>query len=378
MKKIILFMVAFLVSFNYVDASGLSCNTTLTKGIKGENVKLLQTKLNKIASCNLVVDGIYGDDTTKCVSKFQELNSLTKTGTVNKTTCKKINEVNKNSFCTDTMLKVGSKGKKVEILQEKLNEVMDCDLEVDGKYGNLTRACVMKYQMNSGLEVTGTVNGTTCSKLTIQETKIKKEKILQVTGTSLVVIEDEVKIRRGMDETSKVIKISSLGDIYQYSGVYYKKGKNWYKVKINNRYGYIESKYISKNFIVVDKSQQKLIMYKDKKVVLNTEVVTGTYGKHDTPVGYYKLEKKNLVDGKYLRGYYPDGTLEYESWVDYWMPFITKRGIGFHDADWREEYEFTDSRYLYDGSHGCINMKKEAAQKLFTNVDEDIDVIIRN
>ena len=255
---------------------------------------------------------------------------------------------------------------------------MNCSLEVDGAYGKNTRACIRKFQIEYNLGDTGKMDTNTCKKLISTDALNSKEKTLSVKNKSIIIKDDNAKIMKSTSDNSKLLKNLSLGDIYQYTSVKVVDGTNWYKVSINDESGYIKGSYVEKNFIVVDISQQKLILYKNNQVLLNAKVVTGTYNNHDTPTGYNVLKKKNLVDGKYLIGYKPDGTLDYKSWVDYWMPFITKRGIGFHDASWRTSSEYTNTRYMYDGSHGCVNMQKNDASKLFNNITNDIAVIIRD
>lgn len=350
--------------------------TVLKKGSKGDNVKKIQTKLNKVVGCNLKVDGIYGSATEKCVSKFQVVTGLKKTGLFDTNTYDILTKI-ENETSNVKELKKGTKGNEVTQIQKKLNEIMWCNLVVDGSFGNLTKACIMKYQMNSNLEVTGTINKITYYKLMNQNTPIEKEKELEINEKSIIVTKDCTEIRDGVSTSSKVLGKAALGEIYSYYDVIKKDGNNWYKVKLDSGYGYIKGSNISKNFIVVDKSLQKLILYKSEQVILNTDVVTGMYTNHDTPTGFYQLKVKNLQKARTLRGYNDDGS-KYASYVDYWMPFITNRGIGFHDATWRSKNEFTDTRYLYDGSHGCVNMKKEAAKTLFNNIDKDIDVIIRD
>lgn len=449
MKKIILILIFFLLNISIVEAEKLSCTTTLKQGIKGSNVKTLQTILNEITDCNLKEDSIYGVDTESCVLTFQKTNKLTETGTVNKTTCNAINnKLQKNEFTTlkkgskgddvkqiqtqlnkvlgcnlkvdgiygsatercvsnfqeatnlaktgafnketydmlakiDTEtseykeLKKGIKGDEVTKIQIKLNEMMGCNLELDGSFGNLTKACVMKYQINSNLEVTGAINKMTYYKLINQKVPFEKEKELEIIEKSVIITSDSTEVMESINSGSKILMTVSLGEIYAYEDIIKKDGITWYEVKLNSGYGYIKSSNISKNFIVVDKSLQKLMLYKNERVMLNTEVVTGMYTNHDTPTGFYELKVKNLQKARTLRGYNDDGS-KYASYVDYWMPFITSRGIGFHDATWRSKSEFTDTRYLYDGSHGCVNMKKEAAKTLFNSIDKDIDVIIRD
>ena len=115
---------------------------------------------------------------------------------------------------------------------------------------------------------------------------------------------------------------------------------------------------------------------KHNEVVIDTNVVTGMMGSHDTPTGYYMVRKANKQRERTLRGTNDNGS-KYSSYVEYWMPFITSRGIGFHDASWRSSDEFNDSTYTYDGSHGCVNMPSNQAKKLYKAITYDEDVIIR-
>lgn len=47
----------------------------LSKGCKGENVRTLQTALNR-AGCNISVDGEYGTETARAVSSIQSKHGL--------------------------------------------------------------------------------------------------------------------------------------------------------------------------------------------------------------------------------------------------------------------------------------------------------------
>lgn len=68
----------------------------------------------------------------------------------------------------------------------------------------------------------------------------------------------------------------------------------------------------------------------------------------------------------------PDGRYEYESHVDYWMPF--NGGIGLHDATWRKT--FGGDIYVKNGSHGCINLPYEAAEELYGIINYDMPIIV--
>ena len=63
--------------------------------------------------------------------------------------------------------------------------------------------------------------------------------------------------------------------------------------------------------------------------------------------------------------------------VDYWMKFIVHRGIGFHDAGWREEWQFKDiNRYKNNGSLGCVNMRPTDAKALYNLFTYNINVYV--
>ena len=66
-----------------------------------------------------------------------------------------------------------------------------------------------------------------------------------------------------------------------------------------------------------------------------------------------------------------DGTYEYESHVDYWMPF--NGGIGFHDATWRSK--FGGTIFQTSGSHGCINLPPEKASVLYDLIYKGMPVL---
>lgn len=118
-------------------------------------------------------------------------------------------------------------------------------------------------------------------------------------------------------------------------------------------------------YVEVSISDQHLWYYVDGSLVMETDIVTGTKGRNDTPTGIYFISER--IDGKYLRG------ADYVTWVDKWMR-ITNRGHGLHDATWRSR--FGDDIYTYDGSHGCINLPKQFAYDLFNEVRVGTPVII--
>lgn len=117
-------------------------------------------------------------------------------------------------------------------------------------------------------------------------------------------------------------------------------------------------------YIVVSISNQTLKYYEYDKLVLSSNVVTGINGK--TPTGTFKVLNKlrNIV----LKG------KDYESFVNYWIAF-KGAAFGFHDASWRSQ--FGGNIYLYNGSHGCVNMPYSKVKALYEMVEIGTPVYIR-
>ena len=121
---------------------------------------------------------------------------------------------------------------------------------------------------------------------------------------------------------------------------------------------------IGNSYVEINIEKQHVWMYKNGKCIVETDCVTGTKGKHDTPIGIYCLTYK--TKDAVLRGD------DYASPVDYWMPF--NKNIGMHDASWRNK--FGGSIYLKNGSHGCINLPLSDAKTIYENLDNDMPIIV--
>ena len=121
----------------------------------------------------------------------------------------------------------------------------------------------------------------------------------------------------------------------------------------------------------VDLTNQRMYFIKDGQVVLESPVVTGKPSTGcATPQGVYSLTYKTR--DAVLRGERDEnGEPEYETPVAYWMPF--NGGIGFHDATWQSS--FGGSRYLTNGSHGCVNMPKSKAADLYSLIPDKCPVV---
>ena len=121
---------------------------------------------------------------------------------------------------------------------------------------------------------------------------------------------------------------------------------------------------ISDTYIEVDMTAQKLYYIKDGRLFMESDVVTGALRNgRETPqmMAYiYQMQKNRVLVGE-----------NYRTPVKYWM--AVHGHIGLHDADWRSS--FGGSIYEKSGSHGCINLPPDFAEKLYENVHVGLPVI---
>lgn len=123
---------------------------------------------------------------------------------------------------------------------------------------------------------------------------------------------------------------------------------------------------IGNTYVEVNLTRQHLWVYVNGSVTVETDFVSGNVSTGTiTPAGTYMLKYKER-----------DTTLvgannEYASPVKYWMPF--NGGIGFHDANWRDT--FGGTIYMYNGSHGCVNLPVDKAAEVFDSVKAGMPVV---
>ncbi len=127
-------------------------------------------------------------------------------------------------------------------------------------------------------------------------------------------------------------------------------------------------------YVEIDLAGQHVYMFQEGSLVWEAPCVTGNVSKnYTTPEGIYGLTYKEK--DRILRGAKKaDGTYEYESHVDYWMPF--NGGIGLHDANWRGN--FGGSIFQNSGSHGCVNLPPKKVPALYDMVFKGMPVICHN
>ena len=129
-------------------------------------------------------------------------------------------------------------------------------------------------------------------------------------------------------------------------------------------------------YIEVDIAAQHMWYIVDGSVAMESDVVTGLPADgRDTPTGVYSIlytERDSTLKGETDPA---TGKPSYETPVAFWMPF-TWQGHGFHDATWQSS--FGGSRYLTNGSHGCVNMPYGKAEQLFGMISAGTPVIVHN
>lgn len=129
---------------------------------------------------------------------------------------------------------------------------------------------------------------------------------------------------------------------------------------------------IGQTYIEISLDEQRLWFYKDGKLITQTDIVSGdpTRGvATHTGVGkvWSREEDRDLV------GIVPEGTADYSSFVDFWMP-INWDNEGIHNSKWRDS--FGGDIYLGNGSYGCINLPYEPTEIIFNNVEINTPVVV--
>ncbi len=121
---------------------------------------------------------------------------------------------------------------------------------------------------------------------------------------------------------------------------------------------------IGSTYVEVNLTTQHIYVYYEGSLYLESGIVTGNPNKGNrTPGGIYGVSYKQSP--AVLRG------RDYETPVTYWMPF--NGGIGLHDATWQSS--FGGKRYLYHGSHGCVNLPLSVARKIYKICEKQMPVI---
>ena len=123
---------------------------------------------------------------------------------------------------------------------------------------------------------------------------------------------------------------------------------------------------IGYTYVEVDLTAQRLVLYVDGAPIVDTPVVTGNPNipGMETPVGCFSIDDK--ISPAVLTG---EG---YEQPVNYWIPFIGN--VGIHDAPWRSQ--FGENLYMWEGSHGCVNVPYDQMASIYANIGVGAPVVV--
>jgi len=126
-------------------------------------------------------------------------------------------------------------------------------------------------------------------------------------------------------------------------------------------------------YVEINLTTQYLYYVRDGQIALESDVVTGApWGGRSTVSGVYDVLQKSSP--AVLRGpRTADGGYEWDAPVSFWIR-VTWGGIGMHDANWQPR--FGGDWYLYNGSHGCINMPWSNAQQLYNMIEVGTPVVL--
>ncbi|EJR90720.1 hypothetical protein IKE_05628 [Bacillus cereus VD196] len=176
-------------------------------------------------------------------------------------------------------------------------------------------------------------------------------------GWALDVEKETQRVQQAFEKGEKSLSASNIqGNGWSNEGI-------GYETTSNNGIG--------DTYAEVSIAEQKIWIYKDGKLAVTTNVVTGKHStREDTSPGvWYILYKRSPYT---LKGS-AVGKPDYSVKVDYWAPF-TDSGQGFHDAGWRTNWE--NNAYLTEGSGGCVNLPPSIAKTVYDNLSTYEPVIV--
>jgi hypothetical protein len=126
---------------------------------------------------------------------------------------------------------------------------------------------------------------------------------------------------------------------------------------------------IGKKYVEVSIDEQKVYLVENDEIIFESDCVTGTYGYTETTKGVFQVQSK--ASPTVLKDTDKNGN-KYEQPVEYWIAFNGSQGM--HDATWRGE--FGGQIYKTWGSHGCVNLPLESAERIYKEVYVYYPVIV--
>ncbi|WP_436514226.1 L,D-transpeptidase family protein [Clostridium thermobutyricum] len=330
-------------------------NKTLNNTFYGNKYKVISPKnasFKYVDGKYEVVKEVYGNKLNKDKVTDAILNAI-ENGE------KQINLENLNCYENPTYL---SNSPKVIEAQNELNkyvsskityDIGDNKIVVDGS--TIHKWLSVNKDMNvvvSNQLVTDFVNSLAAKYNTVGKTRTFKTSL----GTTATVSGGDFGWKINVpEEVQTLISEIKEGKQIERKPIYSQKGLPYGTVGLGNTY------------VEVNLSTQHMWYYKDGKLIVQSDVVTGNVSKNDaTPQGVYYIKYKEA--NTHLKG------KDYDTPVKFWMPF--NGGIGLHDAWWRDK--FGKDIYKTSGSHGCVNLPPQVAQTVFDNITPGTIVVCYN
>ena len=144
----------------YLPRDNLSNYPTLSRGNRGNAVRLLQLILNDYGY-NLSADGIFGQNTQTALINFQQRNGLVADGIAGRNSWNSL----LNLTPTQKTIRRGNRTSSVEYLQRKLLSKLYPITDLDGIFGAETEQNVKQFQRENSLSPDGIVGPLTWQKV---------------------------------------------------------------------------------------------------------------------------------------------------------------------------------------------------------------------
>ncbi|MBR5383754.1 MAG: peptidoglycan-binding protein, partial [Clostridia bacterium] len=134
---------------------------TMSRGSRGDNVKLMQQKLIELGYLDDTADGVFGGKTQTAIEDLQADLGIEVTGIMDNDLMNKLVNGEIPAYDLYKELKRGDKGKRVSTLQSRLKALGYLAGPVDGTYGAATQNAVTLFQNQQGFPQTGTADSDT-------------------------------------------------------------------------------------------------------------------------------------------------------------------------------------------------------------------------